>query len=108
MARVFVNIATKLRKNERKANENNQKFSLAFPSANNFGAARVTECRAQNKKNLFFFMPRRSNFAKNLGKVTEKDERRTKRNPIFFGELLTFWPFICVSPKLKKNELKVK
>jgi hypothetical protein len=38
----FAYLTAKLRKNERKAKENPQKFSWAFPSASNFGGARVT------------------------------------------------------------------
>ena len=32
-------------------------FSFAFPSASNFGKAKVTKKREQNKKNYSFFMP---------------------------------------------------
>ena len=45
-------------------------YLFFMPRRSNFGEARVTESRVQNKINVFIFMPRRSNFDE--VRVTEK------------------------------------
>jgi len=44
---------------------------FSFPNSSNFGIAKVTKNRAQNKRNLFLFLPRWSKFAIFDGKVTK-------------------------------------
>ncbi len=53
-------------------------FSFHFRVHSNFGKAKVTKSRAQNKETCFFFLPRRSNFAVERPQSYEK-----KRAKIF-------------------------
>ena len=58
-------------------------FFFSFPSVSNFGEAKVTNNRGQNKKNSSFFMPRWSN----LSKVTKNRVQNKKDLFFIYGEM---------------------
>jgi len=55
---------------------------FSFPSDSNFGKAKVTKSREQNKRIHSFFMPKRCNFAIFIAKL-RKNERNAKRKLAF-------------------------